>query len=62
MIYKKIEGKSPYGVVRNFQTKEKSVKIKKKIDPKIASIVNKMIDTSTKRAEVFSELLVEINQ
>ncbi len=62
MIYKKIEGRNPYSMVRNFQTKERSVKIKKKVDPKIASIVNKMIDTSAKRAEVFSELLVEINQ
>ncbi len=62
MIYKNLENKSPYSIVHNFNTKEKSVKVSKSVDPKIATIVNKMIDSSDKRAEVFSELLVEINQ
>ena len=62
MIYKKIEGRSPYRQVHNFQTKEKNVKIKSKaINPKIAMLVNKMLNTNPKtRAEVFSELLVDM--
>ncbi len=62
IIYKNLENKNPYSIVRNFSTKEKSAKVSKNVDPKIATIVNKMIDSSDKRAEVFSELLVEINQ
>jgi ferredoxin-nitrite reductase len=61
-IYRNLEGKSPYGLVHNFATDEKSVKVSKNQEPKIALIVNKMIDATSAKAEVFSELLVEINR
>ena len=61
-IYHKIEGKNPYGLVNNFVTSEKSVKVSKTVEPKLALVINKMIDSSSTKAEVFSELLVEINQ
>ena len=62
MIYRKIEGKSPYGLVHNFNTDEKSVKVSKDVDDDIRDIVNRMIDSTKNRAEVFSELLVDINK
>ncbi len=61
-LYRNLEGKNPYGLVNNFVTSEKSVKVSKTVEPKISLIVNKMIDSTSARAEVFSELLVEINQ
>ncbi len=61
-IYKKIENKVPYGLVHNFVPEGKSVKVSKNADEKITSLVNKMIDSSSQRAEVFSELLIELNQ
>jgi len=62
MIYRKIVGKSPYGLVHNFDTDEKSVKVSKDVDDDIRAIVDKMIDSTKNRAEVFSELLVDINK
>ena len=61
-LYKTIEGKNPYGLVHGFVPEGKSVKVSTSMDPKVASLVNKMIDSTDARAEVFSELLVEINQ
>lgn len=62
IIYKNLENKLPYRVVHNFHTKERSAKVSKGVPTRIATIVNKMVDSSDKRAEVFSELLMEINQ
>ena len=62
MIYRKIEGKSPYGLVHDFDTDEKSVKVSKDVDDDIRNIVDRMIDSTKARAEVFSELLVDINK
>ncbi len=61
-LYRQVEGKAPYGLVDNFSTTQKSVKVTSLKDDKIASIINKMIDSSSSKPEVFSELLVDINQ
>ncbi len=60
-IYKKVENKLPYGLVNNFTPIGKSVKISKNTNEQIKSLVNKMIDSTSQRAEVFSELLLELN-
>ncbi len=61
-IYKKIENKAPYGLVHNFTPTGKSIKVSKNANIQITSLVNKMIDSGSQRAEVFSELLIELNQ
>lgn len=60
-LYYALEGKAPYGIVNHFNPEGKSVKIEADIDKEIKSIIEKMI-SSEERAEVFSELLVELNQ
>ena len=60
-LYRKIEGSAPYGIVKNFTPVGKSVKLTTKINPQIDELINKMIANDSKKVDVFSELLVEIN-
>ncbi len=59
-IYRMLEEKSPYGIVKNFAPVGKSVKLSKPFV--MEEIVNKMIASDESRAEVFTELLVEMNK
>ncbi len=58
-IYRQMAGESPYALVKNFVPSGKSVKLKEK--SVVADIINRMIASDESRAEVFSELLVDIN-
>ncbi len=59
-LYRSYMGELPYKLVKNFTPLEKSIKIKK--DDTISQMINKMIDASEARAEVFTELLADLNQ
>ncbi len=59
-IYRLLEEKSPYGIVKNFAPVGKNVKLSQK--SAMSDIVDKMIDSGTSRAEVFTELLIDINK
>ncbi len=59
-IYRILEEKSPYGIVKNFAPVGKSVQLSKPFV--MEEIVNKMIASDESRAEVFTELLVEMNK
>jgi len=61
-LYRISEGSRPYSLVENFSSVQKSVKVTNVKDEKIATIINKMIDQSSSKPQVFSELLVDINQ
>jgi len=58
-IYKLVEDKSPYGIVKEFSPVGVAMTMDKKST--VANIVNKMIINGNSRPEVFSELLVDIN-
>ena len=58
-IYRQLAGESPYALVKNFVPSGKCVTLKDK--GVTANIVNRMIASDASRAEVFSELLIEIN-
>jgi ferredoxin-nitrite reductase len=58
-LYKLLEGKNPYGIVKNFVPQGRGVKLGKKTA--ITDMVNKMIAVDESRAEVFTELLIDIN-
>ncbi len=59
-IYRLLEEKSPYGIVKNFTPIGKTVKLSPQSN--ISDIVNKMIASDESRAEVFTELLIDINK
>jgi len=58
-IYRFLEEKNPYGIVKNFAPVGSNVQLK---SGEMADIVNKMIASDESRAEVFTELLIEINK
>ncbi len=58
-IYRMYEGKSPYGIVKHFAPVGKTVTLSQASD--FSAIINKMIASDDKRAEVFTELLIEMN-
>lgn len=60
-IYHQLEGHNPYGLVKNFMPTGKNVTLKVPAADIVTTIVNKMIHNETP-AEVFSELLVDINK
>ncbi len=60
-IYRNLEGCSPYELVKNFTPTGKNVTLKAVAPDIITTTVNKMIHTET-YAEVFSELLIDINK
>ncbi len=59
-IYRLLEDKNPYGIVKNFAPIGSNVK--RKGDDKVSDMVNKMIASDESRAEVFTELLIDINK
>ncbi len=59
-LYRSITGERPYGLVKNFVPEGNNITLESK--EKSAEIINKMIAANSSRAEVFSELLVEMNQ
>lgn len=61
-LYHAIEGELPYGIVKHFTPQGKEAKITNIHEPAIASLINQMITSTPNRPEVFSELLIQINQ
>ncbi len=59
-IYRLLEGKNPYGIVKNFAPVGKRVKLSH--ESTMSDIINRMIDSGEARAEVFTELLIDINK
>lgn len=59
-IYRLMEEKNPYGIVKNFAPIGSNVKLSGKDD--VSQMVNKMIASDETRAEVFTELLIDINK
>lgn len=55
-IYRSLEGKNPYGIVKNFAPIGTNVKVKGE------DMLNRMIASDESRAEVFTELLIDINK
>ena len=58
-IYRALEGKSPYGIVKHFTPVGKTVKLSGKSGE--SDLINKMIASDDSRAEVFTELLIDMN-